>query len=268
MLRDAKSIEGWELHARDGRLGHVHDLFFDDQHWEVRYFVADTGGWLKGRRVLISTAATEAIEAQAKPAALNVDLTCEQVRNSPGLDTEQPVSSRDELMLLQYYNWPLFSGMAGYADGALGMAVPPPVLPPEELNAAVQQRVAHSAAAEHHLRSVRQVTGCVLEAADGALGHVHDFIVDDANWEIRYLVIDTRNWWPGKKVLIAPAWIERLGWKREKVFTDLRRETIKAGPAYDSLQPITAEYADRLHDHYERPRHRIREKHRVPQGTP
>ena len=60
-----------------------------------------------------------------------------------------------------------------------------------------------------HLRSSRAVTGYHIQATDGDLGHVEDFIVDDHSWTIRYMVLDTTNWWPGKKVLVAPDWIER-----------------------------------------------------------
>jgi hypothetical protein len=84
---------------------------------------------------------------------------------------------------------------------------------------------------------------------------VDDFIFDDAKWEIRYLVVDTRNWWPGKRVLIAPPWVTRLGWDDPKVFVDLSREVIKRSPPYDPSQAITPEYAGRLHDHYGRARH-------------
>jgi len=68
-----------------------------------------------------------------------------------------------------------------------------------------------------HLRSTRQVTGYHIHATDGELGHVEDFIVDDENWAVRFLVVDTRNWLPGKKVLLSPQWIERVEWADSSV---------------------------------------------------
>jgi hypothetical protein len=255
MLRNAKTLEGFELHARDGVLGHVRDFFFDDEHWIVRYLVVDTGGWLSGRRVLISPTAVQGAEWDRR--MLPVALTMDQVRRSPGVEREQPVTRDEELALTQYYNWPTYWAMsgAGYADGGLGMSVPPPVLPDPAIEGLLRQRVAHSAVAEHHLRSVRHVTGFKLEAADGSIGHVADFLVDDARWDLRYVVVDTRNWLPGKKVLIAPDWIHAVGWEDEKVFVDLTCAAVKASPAYDPAHPPTADYAHRLHDHYERPRY-------------
>jgi hypothetical protein len=253
MLRNAHSFERFELHARDAVLGHVRDLYFDDEHWIVRYFVADTGGWLAGRRVLISTTAVQRPEWERR--LLPVDLTQEQVRNSPGVDIEQPVSRDEELLLTQYYNWPTYWGLsgAGYADGNMGMSVPPPVLPDPALEKLVRDRVTHSIVAEHHLRSVRNVTGHAIEATDGAIGHVEDFLVDDQRWEICYLVVDTRNWLPGKKVLIAPDWIAQIGWETEKVFVDLSRQAVQGSPPYDPAHPPAEDYMRRLHDHYGRP---------------
>jgi hypothetical protein len=255
MLRNAKTLEGFELRARDGQLGHVRDFYFDDEQWIVRYLVVDTGGWLSGRRVLISPTAVEGTEGEKR--TLAVALTQAQVKNSPGVEREQPVTRDEELQLTQYYNWPTYWAMsgAGYADGGLGMSVPPPVLPDPALERALRRRVECSAVAEHHLRSVRQVTGFDLEAADGAIGHVIDFLIDERRWGIRYIVVDTRNWLPGKKVLVAPQWIHEVGWEREKVFVDLTRDAVKASPAYDPTHPPTPDYAQRLHDHYGRPRY-------------
>lgn len=254
MLRNARTLEGFELHARDAVLGHLRDFFFDDEHWTVRYFVVDTGGWLSGRRVLIAPAAVRQPEWERR--LLPVDLTKDQVKNSPGVDAEQPVSRHEELLITQYYNWPNYWGLsgAGYADGGLGMTVPPPVLPDPELERVLKDRVVHSAVAEHHLRSVRKVTGHAIEASDGEIGHVEDFLIDDQGWGIRYLVVDTGNWLPGKKVLIAPESIHHLGWEAAKVFLSVSRQAIQDSPPYDPAQVLTNDYTRRLDDHYGRPR--------------
>jgi hypothetical protein len=257
MLRNAKTLERFELRARDGVLGHVTDFYFDDEQWTIRYFVVDTGGWLSGRQVLISPRAVHSPEWEKR--LLPVDLTQDQVRKAPGLDREQPVTREEELALTQYYNWPAywaFSG-AGYADGGLGMSVPPPTVPDPDVMRAARRRVERSVVAEHHLRSVRDVTGHAIEAVDGALGHVEDFLIDDGRWDIRYLVVDTRNWLPGKKVLVAPEWIHGIGWEEAKVGVDLPREAIEASPPYDAAHPPADDYLHRLHDHYDRPRYQV-----------
>jgi sporulation protein YlmC with PRC-barrel domain len=96
------------------------------------------------------------------------------------------------------------------------------------------------------------VSGYQIQALDGEIGHVEDFVIDDETWGIRYLIVDTRNWWPGKKVLVSPQWIERVSWDQSKVFANLLRETIKQAPEYDGSRPITRDYETRLHQHHHR----------------
>jgi hypothetical protein len=230
----------------------VADFFFDEQTWNVRYLVVDTGTLVAHRHVLISPVAVSRAEWDRKLLPLN--LTREQVRNSPLVDTQQPVSREHETALMQYYNWPAYWGPAGFPDLGLAMAVPPlPVpLPHEQLEHSPSGVVVQR---DRHLHSVRAVRGQTIEATDGAIGHVDDFLLDDLSWEIRYLVVDTRNWWPGKKVIVAPQWIHEVSWDHSCVYVDLTRSAIKSSPAYDPNQPVTPDYAGQLHDHYERPRH-------------
>jgi hypothetical protein len=103
-----------------------------------------------------------------------------------------------------------------------------------------------------NLRSTYDVSGHHIQATDGELGHVEDFILDDETWAIRYLSIDTRNWWVGKKVLIAPQWIERISWDESKVFVNLSCKTIKQSPEYTEESLLTREYETELHDYYNR----------------
>jgi len=102
------------------------------------------------------------------------------------------------------------------------------------------------------LRSTHEVTGYHIQAADGKLGHIEDFIIDDETWAIRYLIVDTRNWWPGQKILLAPQWIDRVSWGESKVFINLPRETIKQAPAYTEESLLSRDYETRLHQHYNR----------------
>ena len=80
----------------------------------------------------------------------------------------------------------------------------------------------------------KAVTGYHIEATDGEIGHVDGFVVDDEAWAIRYIEVATRNWWPGKKVLVSPAWIERVSWPDSKVYAGLSREAIKSARSTSS----------------------------------
>jgi hypothetical protein len=106
--------------------------------------------------------------------------------------------------------------------------------------------------ADPHLRSTQEMGGYNIQAADGEIGHVEDFIIDDETWAIRYLVINTHNWWPGKKVLVSPQWIERVSWSESKVFINLPREIIKQSPEYTDDSQLTRDYEAGLYQHYNR----------------
>ena len=97
-----------------------------------------------------------------------------------------------------------------------------------------------------------EVAGYAIAAADGAIGHVEDFLVHDRSWRISYLVVDTRNWWPGKKVIVAPEWVQDISWADASVRFDVDRETIKSAPEYTGRGPLTPEYLAALHAYYRR----------------
>ena len=97
------------------------------------------------------------------------------------------------------------------------------------------------------------MSGYHIAATDGDIGHVQDFLVDDATWAIHYLVVDTSNWWFGKKVLVSPEWIDRVDWADAKVYVGVTREQIRKSPEYDPSDPVERDYEPRLHDHYGRP---------------
>ena len=242
MLRKAKTLQGYKLDSRDGEIGKVKEFYFDDQHWAIRYLVADTGNWLTSRQVLISPYALVAVSKEEKHIA--VDLTKKQIEDSPALESDKPVSRQFEDAYYGYYGWPMYWGgpyMWGYYSY--------PMRDREKWRAATQ---AEKASWDPHLRSTHDVSGHDIEAADGEIGHVEDFIIDDETWAIRYLIIDTRNWWPGKKVLVSPQWIERVSWSESKVFVNLSRETIKQSPEYTEESLPTRDYETKLHRHYNR----------------
>ena len=249
MLTKTTQFKGLAIRATDGELGTVDQLYFDDETWAVRYLTVDTLGWLGGRQVLISPIAVVSTDWPAR--RLDVALTMKQVENSPDIATHQPVSRQHEAAYLSYYGYPDYWG-GPYLWG--------PALQPSEL-AAVCTAPTGEARAERirqestdsHLRSTEAVTGYYIGAADGEVGHVDGFVVDDEAWAIRYIEVATRNWWPGKRVLVSPAWIERVSWTDSKVYVGLTREAIQNGPEYVESMPITRDYEHRLYFHYGRP---------------
>ncbi len=106
---------------------------------------------------------------------------------------------------------------------------------------------------DSHLRSTREVTGYHIHATDGEIGHVEDFIVDDETWAVRYVVVGTRNWLPGKKVILSPRWIKRVEWADSSLYFDLTRESVKNSPEFDPSKADNRDYEAYLYDHYGRP---------------
>jgi hypothetical protein len=241
MLSNAKTLKGYKLHSLDGEIGKVKEFYFDDQHWAIRYLVADTGDWLTGRQVLISPYAL--VDVNKEKQYITIDLTKKQIEDSPSLNSDTPVSRQFEEAYYGYYGWPNY-----WAGPYMWGPYPYLVRDREKWRASNPGGKAW----DPHLRSTHDVGGHHVQAVDGEIGHVEDFIIDDEMWAIRYLIIDTRNWWPGKKVLISPQWIERVSWRKSKVFVNLIRETIQQSPEYTEESLLNRDYETGLHRHYKR----------------
>ena len=241
MLNKAKTLNGYKMDSLDGEIGSVKEFYFDDKYWAIRYLVADTGNWLTGRKVLISPYALVAVNKEEKHITIN--LTKKQIEGSPSLNSDKPVSRQFEDIYYGYYEWPMYWG------GPFMWGTSPYLVQKREKMEQIRQR---GESWDPHLRSTHDVSGHHIQAADGEIGHVEDFIIDDETWAIRYLIIDTQNWWPGKKVLVSPQWIERVSWIESKVFVNLSREAIKQSPEYLGESLPTRDYEDRLHRHYNR----------------
>jgi hypothetical protein len=254
MLVNARHLKDLVIRAKDGELGTVDQVYFDDETWAIRYFVVDTGKWLEGRRVLISPFSV--IQADWAAKRLDVALTKEQVKHSPDIDTHKPVSRQHEAAYIGYYGYPSYwGGPCMWGAGVYPSDLPFPT-PPAAGWTADQIR---QESADSHLRSFEAVTGYNVDATDGEIGHLNGFVVDDRAWAIRYIEVATRNWWPGKKVLVSPAWIERVSWTDSMVYAGLSREAIQNAPEYIESEAITREYENRLYFHYGLPPYWVRE---------
>lgn len=229
MTHSVDHMVGFTIRATDGDVGKIDEFYFDDETWTIRYMVAETGNWLSDRKVLISLAALGKPDWESH--TFTVNLTCEQVRNSPDIDTKLPIFRQHEAALHAYYNWPLY--WEGGYGGTFGISTFPllekPPLP--ALDSTVPPE-------DQHLRSTKQVTGYHIHATDGDIGHVDDFIVDEKQWGVRYLVVETGAWFTHKKVLIAPLWITKVNWADASVYLDRTREAVRNSPELEFAKTI------------------------------
>jgi hypothetical protein len=246
MLRSLKELERITVSATDGDVGSVANFLFDDDRWAVRYLVVETGTAFDARRVLISPISFRSVEWPTR--VVRLGLTCHEIKNSPGVDTEKPVSRQNEQEYFRYYGYPYYWGAAGL----WGQGWDPALLALRTQGESPPGRP-DLTGADAHLRSVQEVTGYHAQGSDDAIGHVVDFLVDDATWAIRYLVIDTGHWWAGHKVIVAPEWATRISFDERKVFMDMTRDAIKNSPAWIEHGTVDRDYEARLHEHHGRP---------------
>lgn len=232
MLSSMHRLLSYSLMADDANLGSLKDVYFDDKSWMVRYLVADTGGWLPGRQVLIAP------HSVAEPDDLNntlpVMLTRRQVEQSPPVETDMPVGRREEAEMAKYYGWPEY----WVAGPSMALSSPPPLQPDKHASAKSE--------GDPHLRSFHEVTGYHVHATDGDIGHIEDVLVDTEAWIIRHVVVDTRNWIGGRKVVVSTRWFTRVDWPTHEVHTDLDRQTIKNSPEFNATGPVDRAFEEKL----------------------
>jgi uncharacterized protein YrrD len=238
MLQSVNHLHGFTIHAQDGELGAVKDVYLDEGHWTIRYLVVDTGKWLPGRLVLISPSSAKGVDWLRR--TILVDLTCDQVRNSPDVATDKPVFRQHEEALSAYYGWPAYWTME-----PLGFELNPLILP---LPAAKPP----GAKGDPHLRSAHELKGYHVNAVDGPVGHVSDFAFDDATWEIGFLIVDAGSWLHERLILVGPDSVTGIAWDERAVAVNLAREAVGSSPLFTPEFPISAEDAERTVEHYRR----------------
>ena len=266
MLRSAKNLESLTIGATDGNIGKVKDLYFDDEAWVVRYLVVNTSAWLGGREVLISPYSIGKADVVAN--VLSVSITKDQVKNSPGINTDEPIARQYEKTYLGYYGYPYYWGGAGlWGEGAYpgmmltgGGGAEIPRNWGYLRSPSADDAIAHG---DPHLRSVAAVSGYHVHATDGEIGHVDGFIIDDSTWSIRYLIINTSNWWVGHQVVVSPEWIQSVSWAESRFTTDLTRQKIKDSPPYTGDEALARSEESSLYKHYGRSGYWLNERERA-----
>ena len=259
MLFAVSGLIGCPVEASDGEVGAVKDFLFDDQTWKIRWMAVEAGDWLPGRRrVFIHPSAIAPLHISAKPTLpmmsspatlqLTVNLARAQIAAGPHTDEDQPVTKDMEGLLYDYYGWDPYWGASFFGGGS-------PLANAE--SEIVEQAARRNADAQippldggDHLHSVAEFKGYIVHAVDGDIGHVENCLADDANWDIRYLVIATRNWWPGKVVQLSPYAVKDIDWFGEHINMNVTRDQVRSAPAWDPLAMTNEISEDELHRHF------------------
>lgn len=245
MLRSLNELLGYELMAKDGQMGKVEDFFFNDEDWMIRYLVVDTGPWIFGRKVLISPDAL--LQPVWTSETFPVTLTREEVRTSPDIDVAKPVSREYEEKLHEHYRWPSYWSMSPSGFGG------PMYIPPNLIN---RDKTIQDDEIKSHLRSVTEVFSYRVDAIEGEVGSVKDFIIDDETWQVHYMNVDISKWLESdKQILVALDWIRRIDVSGNKVFIDLTQDAVKYSPKFDATLPVNRQYEEVIYDYYGRPKY-------------
>ena len=247
MQQHLNDLTGFTLSTRDGEIGKLSDCYFDDTSWTIRYLVVDTGGWLNDRKVLITPTVVEGIDPEQKTIVVN--LSRAQVQNSPEIDTARPVSRQKEIELYEHYGWPFNSRRGLTFYGGIGMTGMTETRMPFEESIAEQNQETEE---DPHLRSVADLKGNAIQALDGEFGNVEDSLIDE-DWKIKFIVVDTGKWISGKKVLMAPRWIERISWEDSNLQVSIPIESIRNCPEYRDEEEVHEMYQQNLYHYYGKP---------------
>lgn len=231
-MRSLKELLKFKVHAEDDLFGEISDFYFDDHDWNIRYFVVDTGGWLSGRKVLISPSAAGVPDWLEE--SIPISLNRVQIENSPPISADRPVSRQHEEAISLYYGWPRYWSAAGIPmPGLGGLPNNGPGLPLEKMTREGvhieenrEDRLQHNP----NLQSMIEVMGYSIAATNGEIGHVEDFLADMDTWQILKLVVNTRNWLPGKHVVIDLRDISEVSWENRRVSVSLSRENVAHSP--------------------------------------
>lgn len=269
MYCSANVIKGCAIQARDGQMGKIDDFYFDDGSWHVRYLVVDVGNWLKHDRVLLIPKMVTAVDPDE--GILDVSISKAEVAASPNALEHPTVSRQAEIALHRHYDWTPYwetdpVGTAAFGNGPTELVTPGAgvkadvdvmhdanaLVIPELENLSMHEMVDRDLRPTGRLRGTSEVRGYSIHASDGEIGHVSDFFLTAALNQISYLVIDTGNWLPGRKVVIPPAFVRSIQWNGSRVDLALTRAEIRNTPGYDeeAFPFISSDFENALRDYY------------------
>jgi len=245
MFRLVKDLTGSSISATDGAAGRCRDFLFDDETWTIRYVVADVGGFLARKEVLLSPFLFESLDPGED--GMQVKASKEQVESSPLVGTDAPVSHSYEAALAEHYQHPYY-----WSGNELWGVNPYPLGPtPEDYSQLTEE---FASIEESHLRSTHEVMGYQVRSGDHDLGHVCDAVVETQPWAIRYLIVDTGHWLPGRKVLLSPHWANEISWPSQTVEVEnIAREHLESAPEFDPEAGVNRDYEGRLYDYHGKP---------------
>lgn len=254
MLRSVKSLKNYSLAAKDGHIGHLLTLYFDDQNWSVKYLVVDTGNWLPGKKILLTSNVVG--EPDWADKSIFVSLTKNQILTSPTLDTNIPVSEQHKKHenifqgAMHFFIHNETQKQKSFAE-ELRIETDVPEMGAEILD--IKHDEVHGKSFDPHLRSCQRIKGYHIQTLDKELGHIEDFIIDDETWEIKQIVVATKNWVPGRMVMCPPDLVTQIDCEVSKICLNITAADLYHLPEFDVHLPANKVMETRFYDYAGKP---------------
>ena len=230
MVRSLKSLSLFSLGGIDCEIGKVKDFYFEDDSWIIRYCIVDTGDWLPGKKVLISVQSL--ISPDWENEILETNLSLGQIKSSPDIETDVPVSRQQELKLYKHFPWRIYWGPGMGSKGSLMPLT-------ESVKAALaNDSEFHKVEPNPHLRSSDKLIGYGIQALDGDAGKLTDFVVDTDRWEVDYLIVDVGSWLSAEKVLLPVNCVNGINWATSTIHVSISKEAVLNSPDFNDVEPV------------------------------
>ena len=247
MIRTVMELIDNTFRAADGDVGDVHDLYFDDASWTIRYFVVDVHRWLPGLSLLLPPRSITRHDRTAR--VMHTDLSKEEMEETPTAFEDNAVGRQRTDGLFDHEGWkPYWLGTTSALEATASIA---------PLRSHVTDAEAGGRDDDPHngpnLRSVKKVRGYRVECSDAKVGEVVDFAYDDETWHVRYVVVETQRFSPHRRVLIAPSWTQRIDWTDRAITLDLTCDEVERAPSLEPGEEVDTAYEETLRAHFGMP---------------
>ncbi|PAV29819.1 hypothetical protein CIL05_10675 [Virgibacillus profundi] len=228
----SSNLKTYNIHASDGEMGKVKDLYFDDKRWAIRYAIIDTRKWLPGRRVLLSPSSFLTLNEADK--FLEVEFDKETVRNSPSIPDETLITQDVENSLVGYYGWTKY-----WTGNMLWGPNESPMTAYKNHEEALLQEQPVDSHRDYDLRSEDETIGFKVHADNGKIGTIADMIYDDQKWKIQYIIVQSSDHPVEEEYFVFPTEdIESADWFEHDLYVKKSLEEVKMRKIYKTKESI------------------------------
>ena len=204
-----KDLKKFKLQTENGDAGQIHDLYFDDSSWAIKYVVIDSGGWFPGKRLILPVSEIDdAVEALQ---TIRVNLRREDIENGPGIDEVKPVSRQIVRTLLSHHKVLILLPTDNHY-------LPNWLIKILKAVSSQTEKMPAPAAGHHQLRSAREIIGYNVIYNDEKIGFLSDLIVNTVDWTIPSIVAKQRKPLMETSVLmLSPEHVETFDWAGHQI---------------------------------------------------